>query len=110
MRASIATIDKEIQKSEADSRDAQAALSQRDAALRAEAAVVLKQREAAYAELPMDYRTPDGERRRKKPALVNVIEGDCAVCHMRVPPQRLVEVQLGRVVHTCPGSSGYPLP
>ncbi|MFZ5476559.1 MAG: zinc ribbon domain-containing protein [Myxococcota bacterium] len=90
---------------------ARAALGARDASLRAELAEAQKRREAAFAELPHDLRTPYLEqRRRKRPALVNVVEGICSHCHMRIPPQKLNETVLHRAVHACPGCGGYLLP
>lgn len=109
--ATLRDAEKAITKVEAELREAQAALAARDAPLRVELAAAVVRRDAAAKEMPVDYRVPYAElRRRKRPALVNVVEGNCAVCHMRVPPQRLVEVQMGRGVHTCPGCLGYLLP
>lgn len=92
-------------------RDARQALAARDAAIRSELAVALGARELAWKELPAELRTPYTElRRRKRTVLVNVVEGACSVCHMRVPPQRVVEVQMKRALHTCVGCGGYLLP
>jgi hypothetical protein len=111
LRAAQANAAKAVQKAESELKDAQAALSARDAALRQEMAGAIGRRDAALKELPVDYRTPYAElRRKKRVALVNVVEGACSACHMRIPPQKIVEVQMGRAVHTCPGCAGYILP
>lgn len=92
-------------------REARAALAARDGSLRVELKAALATREGAWKELPGDYQIPYTElRRRKRVALVNVVDGTCAACHMRVPPQKLNEVQLQRAVHTCVGCGGYLLP
>lgn len=98
-------------KAEAAEKEARQALGARDASLRAELTAALKEREAVWKDVPVDYHTPYNElRRRKRPALVNVVDGACAVCHMRVPPQKMNEVQLKRGVHVCVGCGGYLLP
>lgn len=91
--------------------DARAALKRRDAPLRAEMAAAIERRNAAWAALPAEYRGPYAEQRRKKrPAMVNSHEGACAVCGARIAPQRLVETQLARAVHTCVGCGAWILP
>jgi predicted nucleic acid-binding Zn-ribbon protein len=90
---------------------AQNALKARDAALRVELAEAMKARDEALPLVPPDLRGPYTElRRRKRQALVNVVEGNCATCHMRIPPQKLNETTLDRAVHTCPGCGGFLLP
>ena len=109
--AALAAAEEARKKAEAAESEARAALGARDAGLRVELTAALKDREAAWGELHADYHVPYAElRRRKRPALVNVVEGVCATCHMRVPPQKLNEVQLKRAVHTCVGCGGYLLP
>ena len=91
--------------------DAKAALAARDGAIRTELAALTKPRAAAWAELPPDYHAPYQElRRRKRRALVNTVDGVCTQCSMKVPAQKLNEIQLGRAVHTCPGCQAYVLP
>jgi predicted nucleic acid-binding Zn-ribbon protein len=91
--------------------DAKAALAARDGAIRTELAALTKPRAAAWAELPADYHAPYQElRRRKRRALVNTVDGVCTQCSMRVPAQKVNEIQLGRAVHTCPGCQAYVLP
>lgn len=110
-QAELAAARADVAAAEAALATARAALTARDADLRAELGRVLEAREAAWAELPHEYRTPYTDlRRRKRRALVNVVENTCTECSMRVPPQRLVEVQMARAVHTCPGCQGYILP
>ncbi len=109
--AALAAAEDARKKAEAAEKDARAALGARDAGLRVELTAALKDREAAWKELHVEYHTAYNElRRRKRVALVNVVDGTCAVCHMRVPPQKLNEVQLKRAVHTCVGCGGYLLP
>jgi hypothetical protein len=92
-------------------REAKQALAARDPGLRIELGAALKDREAAWAELPVDYRIPYSDlRRRKRVALVNVVDGICSTCHMAVAPQKVNEVQMKRAVHTCVGCGGYLLP
>lgn len=96
---------------EAAERAARKALGARDASLRVDLAAALQARDLVWKELPPDYQDPYSDlRRRKRVALVNVEEGSCAVCHMRVAPQKLNEVQMKRAVHTCVGCGGYLLP
>lgn len=90
---------------------ARAALSQRDAPLRAELTAVLSDREGHWAALPPDLRSPYQDlRRRKRPVLVNTNNGCCASCFVKVPQQRIIETQLKRGIFTCPGCSGWLLP
>ncbi len=68
-------------------------------------------RDVAAAELPSEYREPYADvRRRRRPALVNVFEGVCSSCSLRVPAMRVAEALDGRAVHTCPGCGGWILP
>lgn len=107
----LAAAEKALVDAVAAERAARQALAARDAPLRVELTDALQVREGAWAELPFDYQTPYSElRRRKRVALVNVEEGTCTVCHMRVAPQKLNEVQMKRAVHTCVGCGGYLLP
>ncbi len=98
-------------KADSAEKDAREALSARDASLRVELGAALRKREGVWAEMPVDHRNHYADLRRKKRiALVNVEEGSCVVCHMRVPPQKANEVQMKRAVHTCVGCGGYVLP
>jgi predicted nucleic acid-binding Zn-ribbon protein len=107
----LAEAEKARVKAEDDEREARKALGARDASLRVELTAALKVREAAWAELPPDYHVPyTALRQKKRIALVNVVEGSCSVCHMRVAPQKANEVQMKRAVHTCVGCGGYLLP
>lgn len=109
--ADLAAAEKALAESVTTEKDARQALGARDAALRVELTAALGDREAAWREVPTDYHTPYAElRRRKRVALVNVEEGVCSVCHMRVAPQKMNEVQMKRAVHTCVGCGGYLLP
>jgi predicted nucleic acid-binding Zn-ribbon protein len=109
--AALNTATRELAKAEAELGAAQAALGGRDAPIRAELETLGKARDAAWPLVPAEYRAPYNElRRRKRPVLVNVVDGICARCHMRVPPQKVVEVQLKKAVHFCPGCQGYLLP
>ncbi len=90
---------------------AQAAKSEREPILRADMAATLPKREAAWKLMPLDWRSHYEElRRKKRPALVNVEEGICQRCQMRVAPQWVIEVRMMRAVHTCPGCQGFLLP
>ncbi len=107
----LAEAEKVLVDAVAAERAARQALAARDAPLRVELTAALQAREGAWAELPFDYQTPYSElRRRKRVALVNVEEGTCTVCHMRVAPQKLNEVMMKKAVHTCVGCGGYLLP
>jgi predicted nucleic acid-binding Zn-ribbon protein len=109
--AELAAAEKARVDAESAEKAARQALGARDAALRVELTEALRLREVVWKELPFDYQTPYSEiRRRKRVALVNVVEGNCVVCHMRVAPQKLNEVMLKRAVHTCVGCGGYLLP
>lgn len=109
--AAAAQAAKALTKAQEGLAEAQAALGAREPGLLTELAAETKARDAAWAELRAEYRGPYSDlRRRKRRVLVNVAEGTCAQCHMRVPPQRMVEVQTSRAVHTCPGCQGYLLP
>lgn len=102
---------KAVAAAEATLATAREKLAARDAPIHEESAMLAKAREGAWAELPAIYRTPYHDlRRRKRRALVNVVEGNCVQCHMRIPPQRMVEVATFKAVHTCPGCQGYLLP
>jgi predicted nucleic acid-binding Zn-ribbon protein len=91
--------------------EARARLAARDTPIRAELAQALQDREAAWGAVRPEHRGPYNDlRRRKRRALVNTLDGNCAQCAMRIPPQRIVEVQLDRAVHTCPGCQGFVLP
>jgi predicted nucleic acid-binding Zn-ribbon protein len=109
--AGLAAAEDARKKAEIAEREARQALAARDPGLRVELGAALQQREQGWSELPIDYRIPYGElRRRKRIALVNVVDNTCVVCHMRVPPQKVNEVQMKRAVHTCVGCGGYLLP
>ncbi len=91
--------------------DARKALAARDAPIRVELGAALLVREARAKEIDEDYRIPYGElRRKKRVALVNVVEGICTTCHSMVTAQRINEVMIGKSVNTCPGCGGYLLP
>lgn len=90
---------------------ARAALAARDAPIRSELTATLGARAEAWAALPAFYRSPyDDLRRRKRRVLTNTQDGLCVQCHMRIPPQRIVEVHSLKAVHTCPGCQAYLLP
>lgn len=90
---------------------AQKAKVDREPSLRAEMAEVLPRREAAWKVMGNDYRGNYEElRRKKRQALVNVVEDLCQSCSMVVPPQWIVETRMLRAVHTCPGCHGFLLP
>ncbi len=109
--AALAAAEEVRKKAEAAEKEARQALGARDASLRVELTAALKDREAAWKELPVDYQVPYSElRRKKRPALVTVVENTCTTCHMRVPAQKLNEVQMNRAVHACVGCGGYLLP
>lgn len=109
--AALAAAEKARVDADAAERAARQALAARDAPLRVELTAAMQAREGAWAELPHDYQVPYSDlRRRKRVALVNVDDGSCSVCHMRVAPQKLNEVLLKRAVHTCVGCGGYLLP
>lgn len=91
--------------------EARAALAAREGDLREEAAAASKKRQAAWAELPHDLKSPyEDLRRKRRPALVNTAEGVCTACHTHVGQQRIAEVALGRAVHRCPGCGAWVLP
>lgn len=91
--------------------DARAALGARDAPIRTELTAVLADREPLFKLLQPDVKPQYMElRRKKRPVLVNTVEGTCSTCHTRVPQQRIIEVQLDRALHTCPGCGGFLLP
>ena len=90
---------------------AKSALAARDASLRTEMAATLAARTEALAALPPDLRSPYEQlRQRKRPALVNVVDGTCQTCHTKVQLQRIVEVATSRANHICPGCHGWLLP
>lgn len=109
--AALKAAEAERAKAEAAEKDARAALAARDGGLRAELSAALAEREARWKELHHEYHPAYTEqRRRKRIALVNVVEGVCTACQMRVAPQKIVETQLGKGVHTCAGCGGWILP
>jgi predicted nucleic acid-binding Zn-ribbon protein len=72
---------------------------------------ILPKRDEAWKALLSEYRGHYEElRRKKRAAVVNVVEDICQVCHMQVPPQWIMETRMLRAVHTCPGCTGYLLP
>lgn len=90
---------------------AQQARAEREPGLRAGIADLLPKREAAWREVPGDWRSPYEElRRKRRPALVNIEEGVCQSCQMRITPQWAIDVRMGRAVHQCPGCRGFLLP
>jgi predicted nucleic acid-binding Zn-ribbon protein len=104
-------LEKERDKVAATREQLAAARAQREAPLRAEMAVQLAKREVAAKEFPREWNGHYEElRRKRRPALVNVVEGICSSCSMLVTPQRVVETMMGRAVHVCPGCQGFLLP
>lgn len=102
-----------LRQSDAETRlvGARAALAERDKPIRADLTATLAARAEAWAALPVHHRSPyEDLRRRKRRVIVNTHEGLCVQCHMRIPPQRIVEVQTLKAVHTCPGCQAYLLP
>jgi predicted nucleic acid-binding Zn-ribbon protein len=98
-------------KAAADLGSARAALGARDGALRAALKEQLERREERAKELPGEFVAAYTElRRKKRPVVVNTREGFCETCRTKIPTQRLVEVQLARALHTCPGCSAWVLP
>lgn len=88
-----------------------AARAARQGPAQAELTEAQAHREHVAAELPNHWRSPYAElRRKRRPALVNMDGETCSVCFTRVPPQRIVEVRMGRAVHVCPGCQGFILP
>lgn len=90
---------------------AKAALAARDAPLRKELGEILPRREAAWEELHPELRPLYFDmRRKKKRALVNVVEKTCSVCSTFVPPQVWLDTESGREAHRCTGCGGWLLP
>lgn len=90
---------------------ARAALAARDAPLRKELGDVLPLREAAWDELHPELRPQYfDQRRKKKKALVNVVEKACSACSTFVPPQVWLDTEAGREAHRCTGCGGWILP
>ncbi len=107
----LASSRRELVARQADLELARAKLSARDAPIRSELAAALEHQRAVSPELPPAYRQHyDDLRRRKRAVLVNVDDGCCSVCAMRIPPQKFVETQKDRAVHVCVGCGGYILP
>lgn len=90
---------------------AKAALVARDAPLRKELGEILPRREAAWEELHPELRPLYFDmRRKKKRALVNVVEKTCSVCSTFVPPQVWLDTESGKEAHRCTGCGGWLLP
>ncbi|MBM4392166.1 MAG: hypothetical protein FJ090_13680 [Deltaproteobacteria bacterium] len=107
----MASSRRELAARQAELEAVRARLAARDAPIRAELAAALEHQRAVSPELPASCRLHyDDLRRRKRVVLVNVDDGCCSVCAMRIPPQKFVEVQKDRAVHTCVGCGGYILP
>ncbi len=107
----LAAARRELAARQAELESARAKLSARDVPIRAELAAALDKQRAVSPELPSIYRQHyDDLRRRKRAVLINVTDGCCSVCAMRIPPQKFVETQKDRAVHVCVGCGGYILP
>lgn len=90
---------------------AKSALTARDAPLRKELGEILPRREAAWEELHPELRPLYFDmRRKKKRALVNVVEKTCSVCSTFVPPQVWLDTESGKEAHRCTGCGGWLLP
>ncbi len=104
-------LEKEREKVAATREQLAAARSVREAPLRAEMTTWLAKKELAAKEFPREWNGHYEElRRKRRPALVNVVDGICSSCQMLVTPQRVVETMMGRAVHVCPGCQGFLLP
>jgi len=102
---------RELAGRQAELEAARGKLAARDAPIRAELAAAFEHQRAVSPQLPASYRLHyDDLRRRKRIVLINVDDGCCSACAMRIPPQKFVEVQKFRAVHTCVGCGGYILP
>lgn len=109
--AGLAQARDRVARAETELGASRAALSARDAPIRAELTAVLAEREVHQAALPAELRAPYQElRRKKRPVLVNVADGSCSSCHVKIPPQRVIETQLKKALHACPGCHGWLLP
>lgn len=109
--AELSAAKAEVAEATARLAEARAALGARDGAIRAELASAVEAQRTVAAELPAAWRVPYAElRRRKRAVLVNVVDGNCSACGMRVTPQKVLETQKLRAVHTCVGCSGFILP
>jgi predicted nucleic acid-binding Zn-ribbon protein len=110
-QAAVTRAQRALQAAEATLTDRSHARTAQSPALEAARDAALARRAEAAEALPLAYRGTYADlRRRRKPALVNVVDGQCSACAMRVPPQRMVETQTDAAVHTCPGCTAYLLP
>lgn len=90
---------------------ARAALTGRDVPIRKELAEILPRREAAWEAMhPALKPSYQDQRRKKKRALVNVVERACSACSTFVPPQVWLDTDSGREAHRCTGCGGWILP
>ncbi len=88
-----------------------AALVARDAPLRKELGEILPRREAAWEELHPELKPQYfDQRRKKKRALVNVVEKTCSACSTFVPPQVWLDTESGKEAHRCTGCGAWILP
>lgn len=103
--------EKALKKAQEEQEAASSAKKAREPEIRATIATLLQDREAAWKVFPGPWQGHYLDlRRKKRAALVNVEEETCTTCRIKVPAQRIVEVQLDRTVHTCPGCLGFILP
>lgn len=88
-----------------------AALKARDAPIRKELGEILPRREVAWGALHPELKPQYfDQRRKKKRALVLVIEKACSQCSTFVPPQVWLDTEAGREAHRCTGCGGWILP
>ena len=107
-----------LKSSETDRRDAEAALSAakadlsaKDGPIRKELGEILPRREAAWEQMHPELKPMYlDQRRKKKRALVNVVEKTCSVCSTFVPPQVWLDTDSGKESHRCTGCGGWILP
>ncbi len=91
--------------------DAKAALACKDGPIRKELGEILPRREAAWGEVdPALKPTYLDQRRKKRKALVLVIDKTCSACSTFVPPQVWLDTEAGREAHRCTGCGGWILP
>lgn len=90
---------------------AREALAGRDGPIRKELAEILPRREAAWEAMhPVLKPMYQDQRRKKKRALVNVVERACSACSTFVPPQVWLDTDSGKEAHRCTGCGGWILP
>ena len=90
---------------------AKADLASKDGPIRKELGEILPRREAAWEHMHPELKPMyQDQRRKKKRALVNVVEKTCSVCSTFVPPQVWLDTDSGKEAHRCTGCGGWILP